>query len=419
MIDFKQNDIVQTDFEKMKDIFMDFSKQMNKKIEMNDMVVNQRINLIVKDLSAITYEVNEIKKASNSSDLMNRTSDQINQLQKDISSLKSNLKEIKKGETILPEFLQSFPQESGVDNRVTLLESDMKGLLNSKQSKTSYSEDITALKKRMESKVDSSVIEELMRHIATRDELQSLADSILRSNENANFVKVESTKNNDALSNLAIKKKIEEKIKMCRKECDMRVQNMELWLKNEIVALKSNTLEMISIAASQKEPLIECPTLKMMTSTDMDDKFAILCSEVSACKLAWQQSIRQPFYRSAQWVWKSGSLKQGTSSVPWNIETSNTGNLQFFCFLILDTENMLWEEDSAIIKIEEGGLYEISFAFFTKTKPSIQIIVNGESVMSAINSPSYVIHHSSGYMVSDNGCLEPGTVTGLSLVVNS
>lgn len=78
---------------------------------------------------------------------------------------------------------------------------------------------------------------------------------------------------------------------------------------------------------------------------------------------------------------------------------------------------MLWEEDSAVIRIEEGGLYEISFAFFTKTKPSIQIIVNGESVMSAINSPSYVVHHSSGYMLSENGCLEPGTVSGLSLIV--
>ena len=62
-------------------------------------------------------------------------------------------------------------------------------------------------------------------------------------------------------------------------------------------------------------------------------------------------------------------------------------------------------------------MYEINLAFFTKAKPSIQLVVNGESVLSAINSPSYVIQHSSGYVMDGNGKMEPGTVTGISLVV--
>ena len=69
------------------------------------------------------------------------------------------------------------------------------------------------------------------------------------------------------------------------------------------------------------------------------------------------------------------------------------------------------------LRIADAGLYEITFAFFTKCKPSIQLIVNGESVLSAINSPSYTVHHSSGLIMDGNGKMEEGTVTGISLLV--
>ncbi|TPX56339.1 hypothetical protein SpCBS45565_g08432 [Spizellomyces sp. 'palustris'] len=79
-------------------------------------------------------------------------------------------------------------------------------------------------------------------------------------------------------------------------------------------------------------------------------------------------------------------------------------------------DNFLWDKDQTSIRIGEPGLYEITFAFFTKAKPSVQLVVNGESVLSAINSPSYVVHHSSGFVVDGDGRIEPGTVTGISLL---
>lgn len=85
---------------------------------------------------------------------------------------------------------------------------------------------------------------------------------------------------------------------------------------------------------------------------------------------------------------------------------------------MIDPETFKWEQDQCTIRIHEAGLYEINFAFFTKSKPSIQLVINGESVLSSINSPSYVVHHSSGYVVDGNGRMEPGTVTGLSLTVS-
>jgi hypothetical protein len=34
--------------------------------------------------------------------------------------------------------------------------------------------------------------------------------------------------------------------------------------------------------------------------------------------------------------------------------------------------------------------------FYSKKKPTVQVIVNGQTIVSAVNSNSYVVHHSSG-----------------------
>ncbi|KAJ3191201.1 hypothetical protein HK101_007984 [Irineochytrium annulatum] len=140
-------------------------------------------------------------------------------------------------------------------------------------------------------------------------------------------------------------------------------------------------------------------------SREFDEKLFLLCSDLSACKAAFQNAASQPFYRCGQWLWRSSTLKQG-SAVPWNYETTNT-----------DSENFFWEQDQPFIKVTEPGLYEITFAFFTKCRPSVQLIINGESVISAINAPSFVVHHSSGLISDGNGHIEEGTITGLSLMV--
>ncbi|KNC95949.1 uncharacterized protein SPPG_08700 [Spizellomyces punctatus DAOM BR117] len=144
--------------------------------------------------------------------------------------------------------------------------------------------------------------------------------------------------------------------------------------------------------------------LSRRLTREFDEKLFLLCSDLSTCKSLYAKQISQPFHRCAQWLWKSGCLKFG-SAIPWNYETLNT-----------DRDNFLWEKDQTSIRIGEPGLYEITFAFFTKAKPSVQLVVNGESVLSAINSPSYVVHHSSGFVVDGDGRIEPGTVTGISLL---
>lgn len=71
----------------------------------------------------------------------------------------------------------------------------------------------------------------------------------------------------------------------------------------------------------------------------------------------------------------------------------------------------MWEKDKPTITVMEAGMYELSFGVFTKSKPTIQVVVNSQVVLCAINNSSYVTHHSSGRLTT---AASLGTVTGLT-----
>lgn len=102
----------------------------------------------------------------------------------------------------------------------------------------------------------------------------------------------------------------------------------------------------------------------------------------------------------ARWLWKTGTLKNGFA-VPWEVQSTNT------C-----PENFLWEPENTSIMTVAPGLYEIVFGFFARKKPTVQLLVNGEACLSAVNSASYVVHHSSGKMKATG---KAGNITGLTM----
>jgi hypothetical protein len=71
--------------------------------------------------------------------------------------------------------------------------------------------------------------------------------------------------------------------------------------------------------------------------------------------------------------------------------------------------------DATAITTTAPGLYEVTFGFFTRKKPTVQLLVNGEPVVSAVNSASYAVHHSSGRLAAI-GPHPAGNVTGLTLI---
>ena len=105
-----------------------------------------------------------------------------------------------------------------------------------------------------------------------------------------------------------------------------------------------------------------------------------------------------------RWLWKSGKVKNNLS-VPWEVQIINTS-----------PDNFIWEKDKPFININEGGLYEINIGFYADKKPMIQIMVNGEVIISAINSNSFVIHQSPGGRMKGTGKTSFGNVTGLTMI---
>ena len=105
----------------------------------------------------------------------------------------------------------------------------------------------------------------------------------------------------------------------------------------------------------------------------------------------------------ARWIWKSGRTK-ANGLVPWNVQSVNT-----------DPENLRWERDKTFVRASAPGLYEVTFGFFARRKPAVRLLVDGEPVLAAVNSASYVTHHSSGRLTS--ATRHPaGNVTGLTLI---
>lgn len=73
----------------------------------------------------------------------------------------------------------------------------------------------------------------------------------------------------------------------------------------------------------------------------------------------------------------------------------------------------MWEEEKQTILTVAPGMYEITFGFFASKKPTVQLMVNGEAVLSAVNNSSYVIHHSSGKLKTAKS---PGNIGGMTLL---
>ena len=165
---------------------------------------------------------------------------------------------------------------------------------------------------------------------------------------------------------------------------------------------KADASELAAIAES-KVGLDEVNRALAEVSRELDGKASVAALEASIREQGIVNRGLSSESSVGRWIWKSGRVKSG-GSVPWNVESVNT-----------DPQNFRWEPDRAAIHTVAPGLYEVTFGFFTKKKPAVQLLVNGEPVLAAVNSASYVLHHSSGRLTSV-GRHPAGNVTGLTLI---
>jgi hypothetical protein len=70
----------------------------------------------------------------------------------------------------------------------------------------------------------------------------------------------------------------------------------------------------------------------------------------------------------ARWLWRTGQVRPNRA-VAWDTESVNT------C-----PENYKWQPGDCVIVTVSSGLYEVFYAVFASRKPSIEVLVNGETV---------------------------------------
>jgi hypothetical protein len=240
-------------------------------------------------------------------------------------------------------------------------------------TKNTIADPINHIRDNISAKVDTTVLEELVRHMITKDELkkhlkksslETLVDKKLpelvsktKLNSQETFEKFILTKFKELESSIDDKfehfcvKDYEDTLSPAKIiEIESKIQKgVQNWatlyvrrqlegtwteIKEEVAELLASQNESIKLEIQKEKNSIdpagnlnECdlnPLVRQLTR-DFDEKLYVLCSELSSCKTLLSAQVSQPFYRCAQWLWNSGKLKMG-SAVPWNIESTNTGN---------------------------------------------------------------------------------------------
>jgi len=72
---------------------------------------------------------------------------------------------------------------------------------------------------------------------------------------------------------------------------------------------------------------------------------------------------------TARWLWKSCATLVG-GVLPWNVQAVNT-----------HPDVLAWSPDTSVITVHLPGLWQLSFGFFSRRRPVIQVFVNGEPVI--------------------------------------
>ncbi|GMH33140.1 hypothetical protein BSKO_00974 [Bryopsis sp. KO-2023] len=74
---------------------------------------------------------------------------------------------------------------------------------------------------------------------------------------------------------------------------------------------------------------------------------------------------------SSVWQWNCGRTKSN-GAVYWDAESLNS-----------DPDNFVWEKDKTFITCTRAGLYKVSTSFFSLRRPTIQVVVNGKSLLTS------------------------------------
>lgn len=247
-----------------------------------------------------------------------------------------------------------------------------------------HGDQISSLDKAVKSRVTKTVLEELTRHIFTKEEISKCVDDITDAKIKkqyrnlcrlpaiiTNFLKqVPKTVEESVKEKMRLAVQVfDEKMDAIRNEVDaphtstrvtqayrIASANIEKVLRNEMKTwtqtylssairdasdLRLNFIENVKVEVNtyledqmnlfektQRNALERDPHIQEFVghmTREFDEKLFRICEDVAGCKELFTKQLSQPFYRCGQWLWNTGQLKLG-SSIPWSVEAANTGS---------------------------------------------------------------------------------------------
>ena len=284
--------------------------------------------------------------------------------QKNMNIINQNVEQINKKFLIFEN--QKYASVSDFENISLQIKSEMKDFQNYiKDYLKNFDEDlINNINQKMNIEEANEILSQKVDINTLQKMLNSKASSLDMDNIKLNIDKI----------NQEIQNKINyDKFDSCIEKITDNIQE----IKNEIL-LKSNIDEVMSYLKNKaniddvNKALIEIHNELDNKSSLGDFKHAMNNQNNINTYLAKENSV-------GKWIWKSGNVSKGYA-VPWEIQIINTM-----------PENFIWEKDDICILVKEKGIYLLSLGFFVKEKPTIQVIINGETVLSQVNSNAFIV----------------------------
>ncbi|CAG9326047.1 unnamed protein product [Blepharisma stoltei] len=184
-------------------------------------------------------------------------------------------------------------------------------------------------------------------------------------------------------------------------EIDLQVKSSKLsleYLEKELL-LKANIKDMCTLL-DMKANIIDTNRALSEIHKELDVKVNL---EEFSGYMRSQQPIIEALCAdncSGRWIWKSGELRSG-NAIPWEMQISNSA-----------PDNFLWEKEKTSVVTVAPGLYELYFGFYSRKRPSIQILINGEPIILASKSLSSSAQSSK----TKTGNHPAGNITGLTFI---
>lgn len=136
------------------------------------------------------------------------------------------------------------------------------------------------------------------------------------------------------------------------------------------IAAKANTQDFCTILDSKANVDDVNAALKEVHEATAEK---VSAQEFRECMQAESQVLEGLVGRclEARWSWTGTELKAG-SQVPWEQQALNTA-----------PDLYIWERAKPTILVAAAGLYELTCAFFSRKRPSVQVQVNSETALSS------------------------------------